>query len=48
MMNAPAKPASARGYSIPIGYLRAWTTLLVVAHHAVLAYHPDAPKPRWA
>lgn len=44
-MSDSAKPANAHGYSIPIGYLRAWTTVLVVAHHAVLAYHPDAPKP---
>ncbi|HEY4144151.1 acyltransferase [Pinirhizobacter sp.] len=27
------------------GYLRAFITLLVVAHHAVLAYHPYAPAP---
>lgn len=45
-MNEPTRAADANsGYSIPIGYLRAWTTLLVVAHHAVLAYHPDAPAP---
>lgn len=28
-----------------LGYLRAFITLLVVAHHAVLAYHPYAPGP---
>lgn len=28
-----------------LGYLRAFITLLVVAHHAVLAYHPYAPAP---
>jgi peptidoglycan/LPS O-acetylase OafA/YrhL len=28
-----------------IGHLRAFVTLLVLAHHAVLAYHPDAPPP---
>jgi len=33
------------GYSIPVGYLRAFITLLVVAHHAVLAYYPGAPQP---
>lgn len=44
-MTESARPATPAGYSIPIGYLRAWTTLLVVAHHAVLAYHPDAPQP---
>jgi len=32
-------------YSIPLGYLRAFITALVVAHHAVLAYHPYAPAP---
>ncbi len=38
-----------------VGNLRAFVTLLVLAHHAVLAYHPDAPpaaaslvaQPRW-
>jgi len=41
--------------NLPVGYLRAFVTLLVVAHHAVLAYHPFAPatrpsllsEPRW-
>jgi fucose 4-O-acetylase-like acetyltransferase len=28
-----------------MGYLRAFITLLVVAHHAALAYHPFAPPP---
>lgn len=32
-------------YNLSIGYLRAFITLLVVAHHAVLAYHPFAPEP---
>jgi hypothetical protein len=32
--------------SVPIGYLRASITVLVVLHHAVLAYHPFAPPPR--
>ncbi|HMD32300.1 MAG TPA: acyltransferase, partial [Candidatus Acidoferrales bacterium] len=32
-------------YSLPVGYLRAFITLLVVAHHAVLAYYPNAPAP---
>ena len=27
------------------GYLRAFVTVMVVAHHAVLAYHPFAPPP---
>jgi hypothetical protein len=42
-------------YSASIGYLRAFITVLVVAHHAALAYHPFAPpspaslvgQPRW-
>ena len=29
-----------------VGYVRAFITLLVVAHHAMLAYHPFAPRPR--
>jgi hypothetical protein len=31
--------------NVPIGYLRSFLTLLVVAHHAALAYHPYAPPP---
>lgn len=31
--------------NVPLGYLRTLLTLLVVAHHAVLAYHPYAPPP---
>lgn len=31
--------------NVAMGYLRAFVTLLVVAHHAVLAYHPYAPPP---
>ncbi len=31
--------------SVPIGYLRAAITVLVVLHHALLAYHPFAPPP---
>ena len=31
--------------NVSLGYLRALITLLVVAHHAVLAYHPFAPAP---
>jgi hypothetical protein len=34
-----------RTYNVSIGYLRAFITLLVLAHHAVLAYHPFAPAP---
>src|SRR5215472_221653 len=32
-------------YYLSVGYLRAFVTLLVVAHHAVLAYHPYSPPP---
>jgi peptidoglycan/LPS O-acetylase OafA/YrhL len=32
-------------YNASIGYLRAFIMLLVLAHHAVLAYHPFAPAP---
>jgi peptidoglycan/LPS O-acetylase OafA/YrhL len=43
---ATAAPAGASGkYNYPIGYLRAFIVALVVAHHAVLAYHPFAPPP---
>jgi hypothetical protein len=31
--------------NLPIGYLRTFAVLLVLAHHAVLAYHPYAPAP---
>jgi fucose 4-O-acetylase-like acetyltransferase len=31
--------------NLPLGYLRTFLTLLVVAHHAALAYHPYAPPP---
>ena len=30
---------------LPLGHMRAFLTLLVVAHHAALAYHPYAPSP---
>lgn len=46
---APARPASghtvspAPAYVSAIGYLRAFTVVLVVAHHAALAYHPYGP-----
>ena len=48
---APARSQSgpsllaAPTYNVSIGYLRAFITLLVVAHHAVLAYNPFAPEP---
>jgi hypothetical protein len=41
---APAiKPRSE--YNIAVGYLRAVVTVMVLAHHAVLAYHPYMPDP---
>jgi hypothetical protein len=48
--------ATAGSYNLAVGYLRAFVTLLVVAHHAVLAYCPFVPpaepasllpQPRW-
>ncbi len=47
--------APSGSYNLAVGYLRAFITLLVVAHHAVLAYHPFPParfatltaQPRW-
>ncbi len=42
----PTAPALQVGsYNLSIGYLRAFVTLLVLAHHAVLAYCPFAPQP---
>jgi peptidoglycan/LPS O-acetylase OafA/YrhL len=29
--------------NVPMGYLRAWVTVLVVAHHSLIAYLPTAP-----
>jgi len=40
---AQALPAAQYRYSI--GYLRAFIVLMVIAHHAALAYHPYAPPP---
>lgn len=37
--------SSAGRYNLALGYLRAFITLLVLAHHSVLAYHPYAPAP---
>ena len=36
---------TALSYNVSIGYLRAFITLLVVAHHAALAYIQFAPEP---
>jgi hypothetical protein len=38
-------PLTASGRNVPLGTLRMFLTLMVVAHHAVLAYHPYAPPP---
>ena len=38
--------AEVGGRNAPIGALRAFVTLLVIAHHAVLTYHPYAPAPK--
>jgi peptidoglycan/LPS O-acetylase OafA/YrhL len=44
---APPEPVNASRiqYNVAIGYLRAFVTMLVLAHHAALAYHPFAPAP---
>ncbi len=39
------RPIALPKYNVSIGYLRAFVTLLVLAHHAALAYHPFAPQP---
>lgn len=41
-----AAATQAGGRNAPIGALRAFVTLLVIAHHAVLTYHPYAPPPK--
>jgi peptidoglycan/LPS O-acetylase OafA/YrhL len=43
-MNARPAP-STPSRNLPLGYLRAFITVLVVVHHAFLAYHPFAPPP---
>jgi len=42
---AAAQPAKNVHYNLAIGYLRAFVTVLVVAHHAVIAYFQYAPPP---
>jgi peptidoglycan/LPS O-acetylase OafA/YrhL len=37
--------SESRTYDTALGYLRSFVTVLVVAHHAALAYHPFAPPP---
>jgi len=43
---AAAEPASlpSSGHNLPVGYLRAFITALVVGHHAVIAYNSFIPK----
>jgi hypothetical protein len=46
VVSAPvAREAAPSALNLPIGYLRAFVTVLVVLHHALLAYHPFAPSP---
>src|SRR5262245_39535861 len=42
---APAARRAGRADYLALGYLRAFVTVLVVAHHAVLAYNAFAPPP---
>ena len=44
-MHDSLKSVPATGRNVAVGNLRAFVTLLVIAHHAVLAYHPYAPPP---
>jgi len=44
VISAPAV-ARRREYNVAIGYLRALVTVMVLAHHAVLAYYPYMPGP---
>src|SRR5262249_4277677 len=49
--SAPTRPyhespsPTATKVSVAVGYLRAFVTLMVLAQHAMLAYHPFAPVP---
>ena len=47
LSGSPPTPAGSKGteQNIALGYLRAFVIVLVVAHHAALAYHPFAPPP---
>jgi peptidoglycan/LPS O-acetylase OafA/YrhL len=42
---APITAPITAKYNSAIGYLRAFIVMLVIAHHAALAYHPYAPPP---
>jgi peptidoglycan/LPS O-acetylase OafA/YrhL len=44
-MHDTSNAAPATNRNVAMGNLRAFVTLLVIAHHAVLAYHPYAPPP---
>jgi peptidoglycan/LPS O-acetylase OafA/YrhL len=44
-MNQDLTSVPATDRNVAVGYLRAFITLLVIGHHAVLAYHPYAPPP---
>ncbi len=48
-MHAPLKSievSTSAARNAPVGAVRAFLTLLVIAHHAVLTYHPYAPPPK--
>jgi hypothetical protein len=40
---SPQAPSSRANYSYALAYLKTFIVVLVVAHHAALAYHPSAP-----
>ena len=47
-VSAPDRAATAStraGVNVPMGYLRAFVTALVIVHHTLLGYHPFAPPP---
>ena len=44
-MSAPAVKPEKASYSLSAGYLRAFVTLLVLAHHSFLAYCSFTPAP---
>jgi peptidoglycan/LPS O-acetylase OafA/YrhL len=43
--SAAAPVVATAKYNYALGYLRAFIVVLVIAHHAMLAYHPFAPPP---
>ncbi|MEJ0024421.1 MAG: acyltransferase [Rhizomicrobium sp.] len=47
-MDNAVKAAPDAAYSVPMGYLRAFVTVLVVVHHSLLAYVGMAPPHRFA